>query len=69
MNLYQYQYKDGVMTGADSHDENRQQVGVMAQELRQILPDAVHETVSQHYHTDIVYDSSAKQNWYTDIIC
>ena len=38
------------MTGADSHDENRQQVGVMAQELRQILPDAVHETVSQHYH-------------------
>ena len=33
------------MAGASSDDQNRQQVGVLAQELRQILPDAVHETV------------------------
>lgn len=47
LRLYKYQYKEGVMTGAvPSNEENRLQVGVLAQELRQILPDAVHETVS-----------------------
>ena len=46
MRLYQYRYKDGVMRGANPSNENRQQVGVLAQELREILPDAVHETVS-----------------------
>ena len=47
MQLYQYQYREGVMTEATSYEENRQQVGVLAQELRQILPDAVYETVSK----------------------
>lgn len=47
LKLYRYQYRDGVMTGAvPSNEEKRVQVGVLAQELRQILPDAVHETVS-----------------------
>ena len=46
MRLYQYRYKDGVMRGANHSNESRQQVGVLAQELRDILPDAVHETVS-----------------------
>ena len=45
LKLYQYQYRDGVMTGAASSEKSRQQVGVLAQELRQIIPDAVHETV------------------------
>lgn len=47
LKLYRYQYRDGVMTGAvPSNEEKRLQVGVLAQELRQILPEAVHETVS-----------------------
>ncbi|CAI8028292.1 Myelin regulatory factor, partial [Geodia barretti] len=44
MRLYQYRYKDGVMRGANPSNESRHQVGVLAQELRDILPDAVHET-------------------------
>ena len=46
--LYQYQYREGVMTGTNPSEKNRQQVGVLAQELKQIIPDAVHETVSYH---------------------
>ena len=46
MRLYQYRYKNGVMKGATPSNENRQQVGVLAQELRDIVPDAVHQTVS-----------------------
>ena len=46
LQLYQYRYREGVMAGASSTDEIRQQVGVLAQELRDVLPDAVHETVS-----------------------
>lgn len=51
LKLYRYQYRDGVMTGAvPSDEEKRLQVGVLAQELRQILPEAVHETVSHPYN-------------------
>jgi hypothetical protein len=55
LQLYRYQYREGVMAGASSDDQNRQQVGVLAQELRQILPDAVHET-----NTDVVLADGSK---------
>ena len=45
LQLYQYRYKDGVMSEKTAADCTRQ-VGVLAQELRQVIPDAVHETVS-----------------------
>ena len=46
------------MPGSSSNDELRQQVGVLAQELRQVLPDAVHETVScicNHFVITIIW--------------
>ena len=53
MKLYQYRYKDGVMRGAHSSHAHREQVGVLAQELREIIPNAVHETVC--YTIMVVY--------------
>ena len=49
LQLYEYEYREGVlgeMRGRDGHESDMRRVGVLAQELRQVLPDAVHETVS-----------------------
>ena len=52
LNLYQYQFKNeaehraGMRTGASSRSNGRREVGLLAQEVETIIPEAVHHAVS-----------------------
>ena len=57
LQLYQYQFRDRA-TATENNAGNEDlgdgsksvtQVGLLAQELREVLPDAVHESVSYEY--------------------
>ena len=52
LNLYQYRFKNeaehrtGMRTGASSRSNGRREVGLLAQEVETIIPEAVHHAVS-----------------------